>query len=211
MFYQIPVDNSVESLANLIRADLLAREVIPAAENLIYDQGAPGAKNTPGVNTFPKVYFRLAEDFSIDVAQVGDPTPMRLTAIVDGQEIDGGVSIAVEKMRAVVTCLAKDPEGSTTPIASRSRTAGVTSALAGMQLRHRVLAAISRACAGSYRVISAKNIKPLGNEFAYGNASVMVIEFYYHVADDAYATNVADLSTGTQDGEGQTVAEVQAP
>lgn len=211
MFYQIPVDNSVESLANLIRADLLAREVIPAAANLIYGDGDPGQKTTPGVNSFPQIRFRLAEDFSIDVAQIGDPTPMLLTAIVDGQLIDAGVSIAVEKMRAIVTCLAKDPEESTSSIASRGRTASRASERAGMQLRHRVLAAISRACAGSYRVISAKNIKPTGAEFAYGNASVMVIEFYYHVADDAYATNVADLSTGTQDGEGQAVAEVQVP
>lgn len=210
MFAQIPVVNSVEALADIVRADLLAREIIPSEDRVVYSNGEPGQRTTPGQNQLPMVWFWLEPDFSIDVGQTGDPTNVAMVAMVDGQAVDAGTSIAVEKMRARVVVHAKDPEGATTPAPRRGRVFARNAETAGAQLRHRVLAAIWRACTGSFRVLGAKNHSPMGSEFAYGCCTEMSIELYYHVADDAFAKDEASAE-GTQFAEGEQVAEVDLP
>lgn len=203
---QIPVVNSVRVLADAVRADLLAREIIPSADRVVYSNGEPGERTTPGQNQLPMVWFWLDTDFTIDVAQTGDPASIFMTAIVDNQPVYAR-SIAVEKMRCVVTCHARVPEEGTATPPRRGRVSALNAEEAGAQLRQRVVAAIHRALSGSFRILGAKNLSPKGSEFAYGSASAFVVEIYYHIASDAYPGDSAGAD-GDQFSDDEQVAEV---
>lgn len=203
---QIPVVNSVKALADVVRADLLARDLIPSADHVVYSNGEPGERTTPGQSKLPMVWFWLDKGFNIDVAQTGDPTSIAMSATLDGQPVYSQ-SIGVERMRARVVMHARLPEEGTATPHRRGRISAVNAEEAGTQLRHRVYAAIFRACNGSFRVLAAENLNPQGSEFAWGSASQMVVEVYHHIADDAYPGDDVGAD-GEQFGEGELVAEV---
>lgn len=210
---QIPIVNCVESLADWVRDELVRNGTVPADEHVVYSNGAPGAKTTPGQNKLPMIWFWLDKQIQIDVAQDGDPTTGVLFAqTVDGQTVETQ-SIGVEKIRARIVMHALVPESEVAdpaPVAPTPRRRGRVSAknaeLAGTQLRQRVFASIFRACNGSFRVLAAENLAPGGSEFAYGSASIMVVELSNHIPDDAYPYDSAETQT-TQTFEGETVAE----
>jgi hypothetical protein len=204
---QIPVVNSVKALADLVRADLLARGIITSESSVVYSHGEPGQRTTPTQNQLPMVWFWLDKAFSIDVAQVGDPSSIAMTATVDGQAIFSQ-SVGVEKMRARVVMHARIPEDGTSTPPRRGRVAAVNAEEAGAQLRHRVYAAIFRACNGSFRVLAAENLSPQGSEFAFGSASQMAVEIYYHISDDAYPGDDVGAD-GVQESGGEEVAEIE--
>jgi hypothetical protein len=206
LMLQIPVVNSVKALADIVRADLLARGLIPAAEHVVYANGDPGERTTPNQSKLPMVWFWLDKPFAIEVAQTGDPASIAMVATLDEQPVYAQ-SIGVEKMRARVVMHARLPEEGGTPPPRRGRLSAVTAEEAGTQLRHRVYAAIWRACNGSFRVLAAENYSPTGSEFAWGSASAMIVEVYYHISDDAYPGDGVG-ALGEQVGEGESVAEV---
>lgn len=209
---QIPVVNSGEALADVVRADLVARGVVPSGAHVVYANGPPGERTTPGQASMPRVWLWLDDNFAIDVGQLGDPaTAVPMSADVDGQFVDAGMSIGVDKLLINVLCQAKDPEESTSPVAARDRDAALLAERACQQLKHRAYAAIWRRCAGSFRVVRGKNFTPKGSEFSFGSACMFTVELSIHIADDAYPANVADQSTGTQEAEGEQVAEVVEP
>lgn len=210
---QIPIVNCVESLADWVRDELVRNGTVPAAEHVIYANGEPGERTTPGQNKLPMVWFWLDKQIQIDVAQNGDPvTPIAFNETIDGQAVYVA-SIGVEKIRAQVIMHALVPEAevadpaptSPTP-RRRGRVSAKNAELAGTQLRQRIVAAIFRACNGSFRVLAAENMSPKGSEFAYGSASAMVVELSNHIPDDAYPYDPAATQT-TQKFEGETVAE----
>lgn len=203
---QIPIVNCVESLADWVRSELVRNGTVPAEANVVYSNGAPGARTTPGQNQLPMIWFWLDKQIQIDVAQQGDPVASVLYAqTVDGQTVETQ-SIGVEKIRARVVMHALIPEEGSTLPRRRGREQAVNAERGGAQLRQRVFAAIFRACNGSFKVLAAENIAPAGSEFAYGSASQMVVELSNHIPDDAYPYDPAETQT-TQVFEGETVAE----
>lgn len=210
---QIPIVNCVESLADWVRDELVRNGTVPADAHVVYSNGEPGERTTPGQNKLPMVWFWLDKQIQIDVAQSGDPaTGVLFAQTVDGQAVETQ-SIGVEKIRARIVMHALVPEAEVAdpaPVAPTPRRRGRVSAknaeLAGTQLRQRVFASIFRACNGSFRVLAAENLTPGGSEFAYGSASIMVVELSNHIPDDAYPYDSAETQT-TQTFEGETVAE----
>jgi hypothetical protein len=210
---QIPIVNCVESLADWVRDELVRNGTVPADAHVVYSNGAPGQRTTPGQNELPMVWFWLDKQIQIDVQQNGDP----VVGIAFDEEVDDQAiyvqSIGVEKIRARVVMHALVPEAevadpapaSPTP-RRRGRVAAKNAELAGTQLRQRVFASIFRACNGSFKVLAAENMAPTGSEFAYGSASQMVVELANHIPDDAYPYDSATTQT-TQEFEGETVAE----
>jgi hypothetical protein len=210
---QIPIVNCVESLADWVRDELVRNGTVPADEHVIYSNGAPGERTTPGQNKLPMVWLWLDKPIQIDVAQMNDPvTSVAFDETIDGQTVYVQ-SIGVEKIRAQVIMHALVPEeeaadpspASPTP-RRRGRVAAKNAELAGTQLRQRTIAAIFRACNGSFRVLAAENLSPKGSELAYGSASQMIVELANHIPDDAYPYDSAETQT-TQMFEGETVAE----
>ena len=210
---QIPVVNCVEALADWVRSELVRNGLVPAAEHVVYSNGEPGERTTPGQNKLPMVWFWLDKQIQIDVAQSGDPA----VGIGFDEEVDGQTiyvqSIAIEKIRARIVMHALVPEEEVTDPAPanptprrRGRVSAKNAELAGTQLRQRIVAAIFRACNGSFRVLAAENMSPAVSEFAYGSASQMVVELSNHIPDDAYPYDPAETET-TQTFEGETVAE----
>lgn len=203
---QIPIVNSVESLADWVRSELVRNGTVPANEHVVYSNGAPGQRTTPGQNQLPMVWFWLDKQIQIDVAQTSDPaTAVAFNETVDGQTIYVQ-SIGVEKIRARIVMHALVPEEGSAEVKRRGRVQAKKAELAGTQLRQRIIAAIFRACNGSFRVLAAENIAPTGSEFAYGSASQMVVELANHIPDDAYPYDSCETQT-TQTFEGETVAE----
>jgi len=203
---QIPIVNSVEELADVVRADLLRNGTITAGDHVVYSNGEPGQRTTPGQNKLPMVWFWLDKQIQIDVAQAGDPvTDLEFTDTIDGQTITAQ-SIGIEKIRARVVIHALVPEEGSLLPKRRGRVQAKNAEVAGTQLRQRVFAAIFRACNGSFKVLAAENMSPTGSEFAYGSASQMVVELSIHIPDDAYPYDPAETQT-TQTFEGETVAE----
>lgn len=203
---QVPIVNSVEELADVVRADLLRNGTIPDGEHIVYSNGDPGQRTTPGQSRLPMVWFWLDKQIQIDVAQAGDPVVgIAFDEIVDAQTV-WVQSIGVEKIRARIVMHALVPEEGSSEPKRRGRVQAKNAERAGTQLRQRVFASIFRACNGSFRVLAAENIAPAGSEFAYGSASQMVVELSIHIPDDAYPYDPAETRT-TQTFEGETVAE----
>jgi hypothetical protein len=203
---QVPIVNCVESLADWVRDELVRNGTVPDGEHVVYGNGAPGKRTTPGQNKLPMVWFWLDKQIQIDVAQQGDPATSTIFAqTVDGQTVETQ-SIGIEKIRARVVMHAIFPEEGSALPPRRGRQQAVTAERGGTQLRQRIYAAIFRACNGSFRVLAAENIAPTGSEFAYGSASQMVVELSNHIPDDAYPYDPAEVQT-TQEFEGEVVAE----
>lgn len=203
---QIPIVNCVESLADWVRDELVRNGTVPADAHVVYSNGAPGERTTPGQNKLPMVWFWLDKQIQIDVAQAGDPaTPVAFDEVVDEQTVYVQ-SIGVEKIRARIVVHALIPEEGSALARRRGRAQAVTAERGGAQLRQRVFAAIFRGWNGSFKVLAAEHIAPTGSEFAYGSASIMVVELSNHIPDDAYPYDSAETQT-TQKFEGETVAE----
>jgi hypothetical protein len=203
---QIPIINCVEALADWVRDELIRNGTIPAAAHVVYSNGEPGERTTPGQNQLPFVWFWLDKQIQIDVAQQGDPaTAIAFDEVVDGQAVYVQ-SIGVEKIRARIVMHALVPEEGSPEVKRRGRVQAKNAERAGTQLRQRIFAAIFRACNGSFRVLAAENMSPTGSEFAYGSASQMVVELANHIPDDAFPYDSAETQT-TQKFEGETVAE----
>lgn len=203
---QIQIVNSVEALADIVRDDLLRNGTIPAGEHVVYANGDPGQRTTPGQNKLPMIWFWLDKQIQIDVGQSGDPVVgIAFDETVDAQTV-WVQSIGVEKIRARVVMHALVPEEGSALPKRRGRPQAKNAETAGIQLRRRVFASIFRACNGSFRVLAAENMSPTGSEFAYGSASQMVVELSDHIPDDAYPYDPAETQT-TQKFEGETVAE----
>lgn len=203
---QIPIVNCVESLADWVCDELVRNGSIPSNEHVIYANGDPGQRSTSGQSKLPMVWFWLDKQIQIDVGQTGDPTTDILFAeTVDGQTVETK-SIGVEKPRARIVIHALVPEEGAVEAKRRGRVQAKNAERAGAQLRQRVIAAIFRACNGSFRVLAAEHLTPGGSEFAYGSASQMVVELANHIPDDAYPYDPATTQT-TQTFEGETVAE----
>jgi hypothetical protein len=203
---QIPIINCVEALADWVRDELIRNGTIPAAAHVVYSNGEPGERTTPGQNQLPFVWFWLDKQIQIDVAQQGDPaTAIAFDEVVDGQAVYVQ-SIGVEKIRARIVMHALVPEEGSPEVKRRGRVQAKNAERAGTQLRQRIFAAIFRACNGSFRVLAAENMSPTGSEFAYGSASQMVVELANHIPDDAFPYDSAETQT-TQKFEGETVSE----
>ena len=203
---QIPIVNSVEALADHVRTELVARGFVPANEHVVYSNGEPGERTTPGQNKLPMVWFWLDKQIQIDVAQQGDPCGVAFDETVDGQTVYVE-SIGVERIRARVVMHALVPEEGMSEPKRRGRVQAKNAERAGAQLRQRVYASIRRALVGSFRVLGAENIAPNGSEFAYGSASQMIVEMLIHIPDDAYAYDPATPTTALE-FEGEAVGEV---
>lgn len=202
---QIQIVNCVESLADWVRDELVRNGTVPAETNVVYSNGVPGQRTTPGQNQLPMIWFWLDKQIQIDVGQIGDPAPIAFDETIDSQTV-WVQSIGVEKIRARVVMHALVPEEGSNEPKRRGRVQAKNAERAGTQLRQRVFAAIFRACNGSFRVLAAENIAPVGSEFAYGSASQMVVELSNHIPDDAYPYDPAETQT-TQEFEGEVVAE----
>ncbi len=202
---QIPVVNSVEALADHVRTELVHRGFVPSNEHVVYSNGEPGERTTPGQNKLPMVWFWLDKQIQIDVGQQGDPCGVVFDETVDGQTVVTE-SIGVERIRARIVMHALVPEEGMAEPKRRGRAQAKNAERAGTQLRHRVFASIKRALVGSFRVLGAENIAPTGSEFAYGSASQMVVEMLIHIPDDAYAYDPATPNT-TLEFEGESVGE----
>lgn len=202
---QIPIVNCVESLADWVRDELVRNGTVPGETHVVYSNGAPGERTTPGQNKLPMVWLWLDKQIQIDVGQTDDPAPIAFDENVDGQTIYAP-SIGVEKIRARVVMHALVPEEGSNEVKRRGRVQAKNAERAGTQLRQRVFASIFRACNGSFKVLAAENLTPGGSEFAYGSASQMVVELANHIPDDAYPYDSATTQT-TQEFEGETVAE----
>lgn len=202
---QIPIVNCVESLADWVRDELVRNGTVPAESHVVYSNGAPGERTTPGQNKLPMVWLWLDKQIQIDVGQTDDPAPIAFDENVDDQTIYAP-SIGVEKIRARVVMHALVPEEGSNEVKRRGRVQAKNAERAGTQLRQRVFASIFRACNGSFKVLAAENLTPGGSEFAYGSASQMVVELANHIPDDAYPYDSATTQT-TQEFEGETVAE----
>ena len=200
---QIPVVNSVRALADHVRTELVARNIVPGVDSVVYANGDPGKRTTPNQNQLPMVWFWRDKQFSVDVGQTGDPAPIAFDETVDAQTV-WTQSIGVRKLRARVVMQAIVPEEGSVVANRRGRVQAKNAEEAIDQLFDRVYASIWRACNGSFRVLGAQNYSPTGSEFAFGAACEMVVELYCHIPNDAYAYDPATPET-TLKFEGATV------
>jgi len=191
---QIPVVNSVRALADHVRTELVARGIVPGVDNVVYANGDPGKRTTPNQNQLPMIWFWRDKQFSVDVGQTGDPTPIAFDETVDAQTV-WAESIGVRKLRARVVLQAIVPEEGAAEVKRRGRVQAKNAEEAIDQLFDRVYASIWRATTGSFRVLGAQNYSPTGSEFAFGAACEMVVELYCHIPNDAYAYDPATPET----------------
>jgi hypothetical protein len=203
LLIQIPVVNSVRALADHVRTELVARGIVPSADNVVYANGDPGKRTTPNQNQLPMIWLWRDKPFSVDVGQTGDPAPIAFDETVDAQTV-WTQSIGVRKLRARVVLHAIVPEEGSVVANRRGRVQAKNSEEAIDQLFDRVYASIWRACNGSFRVLGAQNYSPTGSEFAFGAACEMVVELYCHIPNDAYAYDPATPDT-TLEFEGESV------